>query len=48
MTAWVGGRQVVDYTDEQDPYRRGSVGLYAEDAEAEFTAVTLQGRPLRG
>ncbi|MBG0833293.1 DUF1080 domain-containing protein [Planomonospora sp. ID67723] len=48
MTAWVDGRQVVDYTDGQDPYVRGAVGLYAEDAVADFTAVSLDGRPLGG
>ncbi|MBB5967284.1 family 16 glycoside hydrolase [Planomonospora venezuelensis] len=47
MTAWVDGRRTVDYTDTEQPYRRGAVGLYAEDAVADFTAVTLGGHALR-
>ncbi|MFB9888609.1 family 16 glycoside hydrolase [Planobispora takensis] len=48
MTAWVDGRKLVDYTDGRDPYLQGAVGLYAEDAVAEFTSVSLGGHPLRG
>jgi 3-keto-disaccharide hydrolase len=46
IQAWVGGKALVDHTDTERPYARGNVGLYAEDAEAEFAGVTLNGTAL--
>ena len=34
----VDGRRLVRFTDRQDPYRSGRVGLYTEDASATFHA----------
>lgn len=37
----VDGRCLVDFTDQQDPYRYGEIGLYAEDASVTFQAVSI-------
>ena len=37
----VDGRPLVRFTDTQDPYRSGRVGLYAEDASATFQPVAF-------
>ncbi len=37
IEVWVDGRPVVTYTDEEDPYLRGAVGVYSEDAVVEFS-----------
>jgi hypothetical protein len=42
QTARVDGRRLTTFTDRERPYLGGSVGLYAEDAEAEFTDVTIE------
>jgi hypothetical protein len=43
--AWVrirvDGRVLVEYGDAERPYLSGRVGLYAEDAFAKFTSVTV-------
>jgi hypothetical protein len=41
MTISVDGRQVVSFTDNENPYRSGSIGLYNEDAHVHFDDVTL-------
>src|SRR4051794_1672304 len=41
ITVWVNGTQVVSFTDTLNPYRSGSVGLYNEDAQVRFDAVTV-------
>ena len=35
------GRRLVRFTDTQDPYRSGRVGLYTEDASVTFQPVTV-------
>lgn len=42
QTARVDGRRLTTFTDRERPYLGGSVGLYTEDAEAEFTDVTIE------
>lgn len=37
----VDGRRLASFTDTQDPYRSGQVGLYTEDASVTFQPVTL-------
>lgn len=37
----VDGRLLVRFTDTQDPYRSGHVGLYTEDASVTFQPVTV-------
>jgi Domain of Unknown Function (DUF1080) len=37
----VDGRRLVRFTDSQDPYRSGRVGLYTEDASVTFQPVTV-------
>jgi hypothetical protein len=38
----VNGRRLVRYADTRDPYRSGLVGLYTEDAAAEYQVIELQ------
>jgi hypothetical protein len=40
IRVWVGGVQILDFTDPK-PLRRGSVGLYEEDARVRFGPVTV-------
>jgi hypothetical protein len=41
MEVDVDGRRLVRFTDSQDPYLSGQVGLYAEDASVTFQPVTV-------
>jgi Domain of Unknown Function (DUF1080) len=41
MEVDVDGRRLVRFTDRQDPYRSGQVGLYTEDASVTFQPVTM-------
>jgi hypothetical protein len=41
MTVWVNGVQVASFTDSQRPYLSGSVGLYNEDSQVRFDALTV-------
>jgi hypothetical protein len=45
ITVWVDGARVVRYTDGERPYRSGAIALYAEDALARYSVVSLH--PLR-
>ncbi|WP_369069722.1 calcium-binding protein [Kineococcus terrestris] len=42
VDVWVDGRHVVTYTDAEDPYLSGAVGMYSEDAVVEFTGMRAQ------
>lgn len=42
MDVWVDEAAVVTFTDAEEPYTRGSVGMYSEDARVEFTDVTAR------
>jgi hypothetical protein len=56
MAVWVNGQPLTRFTDSQSPYSEGQVGLYAEDACAQFADVrvepaalpALNGPPQRG
>jgi Domain of Unknown Function (DUF1080) len=56
MAVWVNGQPLTRFTDSQSPYSQGQVGLYAEDAYAQFADVrvepaappALNGPPQRG
>jgi len=37
----VNGRRLVRFTDSQDPYRSGRVGLYSEDASVTFQPIAI-------
>jgi hypothetical protein len=41
MEVDVDGRRLVRFTDRQDPYRSGRVGLYTEDASVTFQPATV-------
>lgn len=41
VTLWADGRQLVSFRDDERPYTSGSFGLYTEDAEVEFDAITV-------
>lgn len=41
MEVDVDGRRLVRFTDSQNPYRSGRVGLYTEDASVTFQPVTV-------
>ena len=41
MEVDVDGHRLVRFTDRQDPYRSGQVGLYTEDASVTFQPVTV-------
>jgi hypothetical protein len=41
MEVDVDGRLLVRFTDGQDPYRSGQVGLYTEDASVTFQPITV-------
>jgi hypothetical protein len=41
MEVDVDGRRLVRFTDSQDPYRSGQVGLYTEDASATFQPISV-------
>ena len=41
MEVDVDGRPLVRFTDRQDPYRSGQVGLYTEDASVTFQPLTV-------
>jgi hypothetical protein len=38
----VDGEPIVDFRDEEEPYLRGAVGLYTEDAAVEFSHIRLE------
>lgn len=42
MAVWVNGQPLARFTDDQAPYAEGSVGLYAEDAYAQFGDVQVE------
>lgn len=41
MTVNVNGVEVVNYTDEKNPYLKGKIGLYNEDAYVHFDDVSV-------
>jgi hypothetical protein len=41
MTVSVGGRELATITDEERPYRGGTIGLYTEDARVRFTDLDI-------
>ncbi|WP_181954148.1 calcium-binding protein [Kocuria coralli] len=43
MTVSVDGRELATVTDDERPYRGGSIGLYTEDARVRFTDLTVLG-----
>jgi hypothetical protein len=42
MAVWVNGQPLAHFTDDQSPYSDGRVGLYAEDAYAQFADVVVE------
>jgi hypothetical protein len=42
MAVWVNGQPLARFTDDQSPYAEGNVGLYAEDAYAQFGNVQVE------
>jgi Domain of Unknown Function (DUF1080) len=42
MAVWVNGQPLARFTDDQSPYTEGHVGLYAEDAYAQFADVQVE------
>jgi hypothetical protein len=42
MAVWVNGQPLARFTDDQSPYNEGRVGLYAEDAYAQFADVAVE------
>lgn len=42
FTVWVDGVQVAQFTDSERPYSGGALGLYTEDAYAQFNNITVQ------
>jgi len=42
----VDGKRLVNFTDMQNPYLAGSIGLYCEDAHVEFSPVIVDGKTL--
>jgi hypothetical protein len=42
MAVWVNGHPLARFTDDQSPYTQGRVGLYAEDAYAQFADVRVE------
>jgi hypothetical protein len=42
MAVWVNGQPLARFTDDQTPYAEGNVGLYAEDAYAQFANVQVE------
>lgn len=42
MTVKVGDRVLTTHTDNERPYTRGAVGVYTEDAAAEFTGIGVK------
>ncbi|RST15111.1 DUF1080 domain-containing protein [Streptomyces sp. WAC05374] len=43
MTVRVDGEPIVTHTDPGDPYPRGAVGMYTEDATVEFADLSVRG-----
>jgi hypothetical protein len=41
IAVWVNGQPLARFTDDQSPYTEGNVGLYAEDAYAQFADVQV-------
>jgi hypothetical protein len=41
MDVWVDGKPVTSYTDTDEPYLRGAVGVYCEDAVVEFSDMRV-------
>ena len=44
FTVWADGRKLATIADRSDPYPHGAIGLYAEDATAQFQAITINTR----
>lgn len=42
VSVTVDGGAVVSFTDTEDPYPRGSVGMYSEDAEVRFSGLAVE------
>lgn len=42
MQVWVDGEHVVTFSDTEDPYLRGAVGVYSEDARVEFSNLLAE------
>jgi Domain of Unknown Function (DUF1080) len=42
MAVWVNGQPLAHFTDNQSPYTEGHVGLYAEDAYAQFASIKVE------
>jgi hypothetical protein len=42
MSVWVNGQPLARFTDSQSPYTQGQVGLYAEDAYAQFADIRIE------
>lgn len=45
MSVSVDGRTLVRYTDSDNPYRSGHIGLYTEDAAATYQIISLTQAP---
>lgn len=43
MTIRVDDEPIVTHTDRRDPYPRGAVGMYTEDATVEFADISVRG-----
>jgi hypothetical protein len=42
VRVWVDGRQLVAFRDDERPYRKGSIALYAEDSAVLYSPVELR------
>ena len=42
MAVWADGKLLTTYTDHERPYTGGRIGLYTEDAQAEFDSVVVR------
>jgi hypothetical protein len=42
MAVWANGLPLARFTDDQSPYTKGRVGLYAEDAYAQFGDIHIE------
>ncbi|NKQ52531.1 DUF1080 domain-containing protein [Amycolatopsis sp. K13G38] len=45
ITVWVDGAEPITLRDDERPYPAGRIGLYAEDATAEFQPGTIRALP---
>ena len=42
MRVWVDGRRLIAFRDDERPYLKGSIALYAEDATALYEPLTFR------